>query len=60
MVSATQDETGRLRLLLVDDEVGFTTVMAKRLTRRNMEVTAPPEPRNSGPSAKQVDWPSWI
>jgi DNA-binding NtrC family response regulator len=39
MVSETQHETGRLRLLLVDDEVGFTTIMAKRLTRRNMEVT---------------------
>ena len=40
MVSDTQNETGRLRLLLVDDEVGFSTVMAKRLTRRDMEVTA--------------------
>jgi len=39
MVSEKQNETGRLRLLLVDDEVGFTTIMAKRLTRRNMEVT---------------------
>jgi DNA-binding NtrC family response regulator len=39
MVSETQHETGRLRLLLVDDEVGFTTIMAKLLTRRNMEVT---------------------
>jgi len=39
MVSETQTETGRLRLLLVDDEVGFTTIMAKRLTRRDMEVT---------------------
>jgi len=39
MVSETQNKTGRLRLLLVDDEVGFTTVMAKRLTRRDMEVT---------------------
>ena len=39
MVSETQNETGRLRLLLVDDEVGFSTVMAKRLTRRDMEVT---------------------
>ena len=39
MVSETQNETGRLRLLLVDDEVGFTTVMAKRLTRRDMEIT---------------------
>ena len=40
MVSETQNETGRLRLLLVDDEVGFSTVMAKRLTRRDMEVPA--------------------
>ena len=39
MVSETQNETRRLRLLLVDDEVGFSTVMAKRLTRRDMEVT---------------------
>jgi len=39
MVSETQTETGRLRLLLVDDEVGFTTIMAKRLTRRDMVVT---------------------
>lgn len=31
--------TGRIRLLLVDDEVGFATVMAKRLNRRNIEVT---------------------
>jgi DNA-binding NtrC family response regulator len=28
-----------IRLLLVDDEVGFTTVMAKRLARRGIEVT---------------------
>ena len=40
MVSEKQNETGRLRLLLVDDEVGFSTVMAKRLNRRDMEVTA--------------------
>ena len=39
MVSETQNENGRIRLLLVDDEVGFTTVMAKRLTRRDMVVT---------------------
>lgn len=31
--------TGRIRLLLVDDEVEFATVMAKRLNRRNIEVT---------------------
>jgi DNA-binding NtrC family response regulator len=34
------NEAGRINLLLVDDEVGFTDVMAKRLGRRNMEVTA--------------------
>ena len=39
MVSDTQNETERLRLLLVDDEVGFATIMAKRLTRRAMVVT---------------------
>jgi len=31
--------TGRIRLLLVDDEVGFASVMAKRLNRRGVEVT---------------------
>jgi DNA-binding NtrC family response regulator len=30
----------RIRLILIDDEVGFTTVMAKRLTRRGIDVTA--------------------
>jgi DNA-binding NtrC family response regulator len=30
----------RIRLILIDDEVGFTTVMAKRLTRRGMDVTS--------------------
>ncbi len=30
--------TGRIRLLLVDDEVGFAAVMAKRLNRRGIEV----------------------
>jgi DNA-binding response OmpR family regulator len=32
-------EAGPIRLLLVDDEVGFTTVMAKRLARRGLAVT---------------------
>jgi DNA-binding NtrC family response regulator len=30
----------RIRLILIDDEVGFTTVMAKRLSRRGFEVTS--------------------
>ena len=39
------DETGtdklspRIRLLLVDDEVGFVEVLSKRVSRRDMEVT---------------------
>ena len=32
-------ESGRIRLLLVDDEVGFVEVLAKRIKRRNIEVT---------------------
>ena len=39
MEAEGSSETGRIRLLLVDDEVGFVTVMAKRLNRRNIEVT---------------------
>ncbi len=35
-----QDQPKRIRLILIDDEVGFTTVMAKRLTRRGLEVTS--------------------
>ena len=29
-----------IRLLIVDDEVGFVNILAKRLSRRNMEVTS--------------------
>lgn len=32
-------QTDRIRLLLVDDEVGFANILAKRLSKRNMEVT---------------------
>jgi DNA-binding NtrC family response regulator len=39
MEAESSSETGRIRLLLVDDEVGFATVMAKRLNRRDIEVT---------------------
>ena len=39
MPANTSGATERIRLLLVDDEVGFTAVMAKRLNRRNIEVT---------------------
>jgi DNA-binding NtrC family response regulator len=33
-------QTGPIRLLIVDDEVGFVNILAKRLSRRNMEVTS--------------------
>jgi DNA-binding NtrC family response regulator len=32
-------ESGRIKLLLVDDEVGFVEVLAKRIARRSMDVT---------------------
>ncbi len=34
-----QDKTARIRLLLVDDEAGFTAVLAKRLAHRQVDVT---------------------
>lgn len=40
MVTENQDPPKRIRLILIDDEVGFTTVMAKRLTRRGLDVTS--------------------
>jgi DNA-binding NtrC family response regulator len=33
-------QTDPIRLLIVDDEVGFVNILAKRLRRRNMEVTS--------------------
>jgi len=33
------DDTARPRLLLVDDEIGYLEVLAKRLTRRGFDVT---------------------
>ena len=32
-------QTDPIRLLIVDDEVGFVNILTKRLSRRNMEVT---------------------
>ena len=43
-------QTDRIRLLLVDDEVGFANILAKRLSKRNMEVT----PAYTGTEAIQV------
>ncbi len=33
-------QTDPIRLLIVDDEVGFVNILAKRLSRRNMEVVS--------------------
>ncbi len=33
-------QTDPIRLLIVDDEVGFVNILAKRLSRRNMDVTS--------------------
>jgi DNA-binding response OmpR family regulator len=43
-------QTVRIRLLLVDDEVGFADILAKRLSKRNMEVT----PAYTGTEAIQL------
>jgi len=34
------DMSDRVRLLLVDDEVAYVNILAKRLTKRNFDVTA--------------------
>ena len=33
------EQTGRIRLLLVDDEEGYVNVLSNRMARRNIEVT---------------------
>ena len=33
------EQPGRIKILLVDDEAGFTDTLAKRLGKRNMDVT---------------------
>ena len=39
--AATKDaHAGPIKLLLVDDEVGFVDILAKRLGKRNMDVTS--------------------
>jgi len=40
MGTENQDPSMPIRLILIDDEVGFTTVMAKRLARRGLDVTS--------------------
>ena len=43
-------KSGRIRVLIVDDEVGFADILAKRLSKRNMAVT----PAYSGTEAIQL------
>jgi DNA-binding NtrC family response regulator len=40
MDTEKQGPSKTIRLILIDDEVGFTTVMAKRLNRRGLDVTS--------------------
>jgi len=39
MTKAENTDSERIRLLLVDDEEGFANVLAKRIRRRNIDVT---------------------
>ena len=45
-----KDQSGRVKLLLVDDEEGYVKVLAKRLAKRNVEVT----PALSGSEAIRI------
>lgn len=40
MSERTKDESDHVKLLLVDDEAGYVKVLAKRMAKRNIEVTA--------------------
>ena len=37
--SSPKDDTGRIRLLLIDDEKDFVSILSKRIKRRNIDVT---------------------
>jgi DNA-binding NtrC family response regulator len=39
MVNGETAGTGRIKLLLVDDEIGYVDVLSKRLSKRDIEVT---------------------
>jgi DNA-binding response OmpR family regulator len=39
MLEHERDKAGRIRLLLVDDERGFANVIAKRMSKRGIDVT---------------------
>ncbi|MCU0588275.1 MAG: response regulator [Syntrophobacteraceae bacterium] len=40
MNAEATDEPGRIKLLIVDDESGYVAVLAKRMARRGIDVTA--------------------
>lgn len=50
MSGTDQSPSGAIKLLLVDDERGYVSVLAKRMAKRNIEVT----PAYSGAEAIQV------
>jgi DNA-binding response OmpR family regulator len=50
MSDRTNDQSDRVKLLLVDDEAGYVKVLAKRMAKRNIEVT----PALSGSEAIQI------
>ena len=50
MSGTDQSPSGAIKLLLVDDERGYVNVLAKRMAKRNIEVT----PAYSGAEAIQV------
>jgi DNA-binding NtrC family response regulator len=39
MANGTKEPAERIRLLLVDDEVGYVNVLAKRMSKRSIQVT---------------------
>ncbi len=50
MSGTDQSQSGAIKLLLVDDERGYVNVLAKRMAKRNIEVT----PAYSGTEAIQL------
>ena len=50
MSESAKPQPSRVKLLLVDDEVGYVQVLAKRMARRNIEVT----PALSGAEAIRI------
>lgn len=50
MTNGIGNKDYKIRILLVDDEEGFVTILAKRMSRRNFDVTT----AGSGPEAIKI------